>query len=159
MEIDKVDVVEESDPIQEEATITVTEADNTQSSATAAIAKSGDKPDEKMKVEAKALDGDTLYPIFWSLQDYFSKPTKLFIPENLQSFKDGLEATLEKFKEVNKDSDARGAAKATEELKQGTKRKWQSDGDTVTSTFNPKYLTSRDLFELEVNTQIPLPLP
>ena len=106
--------------------------------------------DTKLDKDEEALDADTLYPIFWSLQDYFSKPTKLFEPANLEAFKNGLRATLAKFKQVQSDAETRGVIKHNEEVKQGTKRKWGEVEDEDSSSFNPKYLTSRDLFELEV---------
>ena len=90
-----------------------------------------------------------LYPLFWSLQKYFCKPTTLFDPANLAAFKDGLKETLTKFKEVQKDSDARGGAAIHEDAHPTLKRKWEEANDG-NDTFNPKYLTSRDLFELEV---------
>ena len=97
-----------------------------------------------------AVDADTLYPKFWSLQHYFSAPTTLFNVANLKAFKDGLEATMAKFKEVQKETDARGSLKPVEESRHGVKRKRNATGEEIASSFNPKYLTSRDLFELEV---------
>ncbi|MCJ1401490.1 hypothetical protein MMC11_004704 [Xylographa trunciseda] len=97
------------------------------------------------------LDADALYPIFWSLQDFFSTPTKLFEIENLKSLRSGLEATLIKFKEVQKDAEVRGNSKAPEDNRRGKKRKRGGNGEEIASSFNPKYLTSRDLFELEIS--------
>jgi len=102
--------------------------------------------DEKTTV----LDTDRFYPIFWSLQQYFSTPTTIFDQANLKAFKCGLEATLDRFKEVQKDSDAHGNSKPPEEGRHGIKRMRGSAGEEMASSFNPKYLTSRDLFELEV---------
>jgi THO complex subunit 1 len=98
----------------------------------------------------KPLDPDTLYPIFWSLQQDFSQPKRLFEQENLTTFKQGLEATMIMFKSVQNEQTGRGPTKSLEECKRGTKRKRGQRGDDLASTFNPKYLTSRDLFELEV---------
>ena len=95
-------------------------------------------------------DLDMLYPLFWALQDNFSTPTKLFDSSNFQRFKGGLESTLHKFKDVHNDLEVRGATRASDEAKRGTKRKRGSSTDELSSSFNPKYLTSRDLFELEV---------
>ena len=110
---------------------------------------------------SQALDADTLYPIFWSLQEYFSTPTKLFDTSNLEAFKRGLEATISKFKQVQKDSEERGATKRSDDHRRGTKRKRNGASEENTSAFNPKYLTSRDLFELEVwcdpQTSVSLP--
>ena len=97
------------------------------------------------------MDMDTLYTIFWSLQDFFSQPTKLFNDDNLETFKRGLHATMRKFKEVQKGLQPRGVTKITDEGRRGVKRKRGSQEDENSSAFNPKYLTSRDLFDLEIN--------
>lgn len=88
-----------------------------------------------------------LYPIFWSLQQYFNQPKKLFDSANLDAFKSGLAATMTMFISV-KPGEPR--AKPIDETKE-TKRKRSSDD--LANSFNPKYLTSIDLFELEVRQQ------
>ncbi|KAK2742849.1 hypothetical protein FQN55_007633 [Onygenales sp. PD_40] len=93
---------------------------------------------------------DELYPIFWGLQANFSAPARLFDPSNFASFKNGLETTLSIFKKVNTDMEVR-TTKGSEEQRRGLKRRRVGDGTEMTNSFNPKYLTSRDLFELEVN--------
>ena len=112
------------------------------------IAKSG-APDQNVKEKSQTLDTDTLYPIFWSLQHAFSNPVRLFSEENFNDFKKGLEATLAKFKEVPKVIQA-----PSPEGKRGVKRKFDDGYDEFANTFNPKYLTSRDLFKLEVCTSL-----
>lgn len=104
--------------------------------------------DEKTAV----IDTNKLYPIFWSLQQYFAMPTTIFDPANLKAFKGGLEATVGKFKEVQKDFETRGSSKPPEEGKHGIKRKRGGASEEMASSFNPKYLTSKDLFELEVGS-------
>lgn len=89
---------------------------------------------------------DALYPIFWTLQQVFSNPPALFKQNVFEEFKKGLDATLAKFKEVQIVSQ-----RASETLR-GEKRKaaeMEQEGE-LANTFNPKYLTSRDLFSLEV---------
>ena len=95
-------------------------------------------------------DINTLYPIFWGLQENFSTPTRLFDTNNFQEFKGGLELTIRKFRAVHNESEARGTSRVTDENKRSTKRKRGSPGDDLSNSINPKYLTSRDLFELEV---------
>lgn len=97
----------------------------------------------------KPLDADELYPIFWSLQRSLSQPKNLFDAVKLADFKAGLEATMVMFKSVQTESSGR-SSKTTEEPKRGIKRKRGQGDDDLANTFNPKYLTSRDLFELEV---------
>lgn len=95
-------------------------------------------------------DMDALYPMFWSLQDSFSTPTRLFDSSHFQSFKGGLQATMRKFKAVHQELQDRGSTKLPDESKRGPKRKRSHVEDELSSSFNPKYLTSRDLFDLEV---------
>lgn len=105
---------------------------------------------QEVKARESAPDMDTLYPIFWSLQVNFSTPTRLFEESNLQRFRSGLEATMRKFREVHQELQARGTSKLPDENKRGVKRKRIGQEDELSTSFNPKYLTSRDLFDLEV---------
>ncbi|KAL4976556.1 THO complex subunit 1 transcription elongation factor-domain-containing protein [Aspergillus desertorum] len=98
----------------------------------------------------QTLDLDTLYPIFWGLQAYFSSPTKIFDAQHFATFKSGLESTLAAFRTVNTELETSNS-KAQEEIRKSTKRKRTADGPEIASSFNPKYLTSRELFDLEVN--------
>jgi len=97
----------------------------------------------------KPLDADELYPIFWSLQQSFSQPKNLFDATKFGTFKAGIEATMVMFKSVQTESSGR-SSKVPDEPKRGTKRKRGQGDDDLANAFNPKYLTSRDLFELEV---------
>lgn len=94
---------------------------------------------------SKTLDIDTLYPVFWSLQHSFSNPPRLFEENNFKDFRSSLEATLAKFKEVPKVIQSGDI-----ERKKGPKPASGDSYDAFANTFNPKYLTSRDLFKLEV---------
>jgi THO complex subunit 1 len=97
----------------------------------------------------KPLDLDALYPIFWGLQAYFSAPTKIFDSQHFATFKTGLESTLSAFKTVNTELETSNS-KTSEEIRKSNKRKRTTDGPEIASSFNPKYLTSRELFDLEV---------
>ncbi|KAF5023242.1 hypothetical protein F66182_4694 [Fusarium sp. NRRL 66182] len=111
--------------------------------------QSKDQPDSKSTPKSadakkadkdKPLSTDELYPLFWSLQEYFSQPKKLFETANLSSFKESLAATMKVFQTVHNDS------------RRSVKRKRESDEDDESSNaFNPKYLTSKDLFDLEIS--------
>jgi THO complex subunit 1 len=98
----------------------------------------------------KPLDADELYPMFWSLQQSFSQPKNLFDANKFAEFKIGLEATMDMFKSVQTESPGR-SSKVADDTKRGTKRKRGQSEDDLANAFNPKYLTSRDLFELEVS--------
>ncbi|PTB62237.1 hypothetical protein BBK36DRAFT_68618 [Trichoderma citrinoviride] len=99
---------------------------------------------------SKALDPDTLYPMFWSLQESFSQPLKLFDTGHFAKFKGSLEATITAFQAIHDDSIS--SSKSMENLKRTLKRKRDDDGtETLPEAFNPKYLTSKDLFQLEIS--------
>lgn len=100
--------------------------------------------------KATQTDLDELYPLFWSLQENFSNPTSVFEEANFQRFKSGLQSTMHKLQSAHQDLQGRGVSKIVEESKRGTKRRRGDDGSELSTNFNPKYLTSRDLFELEV---------
>lgn len=95
------------------------------------------------------MSADELYPIFWLLQESFNQPKKLFDTAQFAGFKAGLEATMAMFKSVQNEMSGR-PTKASDDNKRGSKRKRGQGDDDLANAFNPKYLTSRDLFELEV---------
>lgn len=117
------------------------------------------------------LDTDKLYTAFWSMQHDFADPTRLFVAANFERFKKSLEATMAKFREADDESvkTTGGAsnggggggggtpgkkpdANPVPSVVAGMKRKREDDTDEVKGGgFNPKYLTSRELFELEVS--------
>lgn len=111
------------------------------------------------KEEELDMESSDLYPIFWRLQQDFSEPTRLFAQEHFQRFKQGLAHTIAKFKKTT----TVVQALASEGTKRGFKRKLHEDnamiGDAASSDdqfadqYNPKYLTSRDLFDLELSDQ------
>ena len=163
------DIVKPTHDVPEED-ITMTDGDSTptesQADSTSRADSRGTGADEKSHVpkvlvsrdkkpkgrESKeSVDLDALYPIFWSLQTYFSAPSKLFDPDRLISFKAGLEATLSAFKNINTELDSQGGGRSSEEARKSHKRKRIADGPEISSNFNPKYLTSRDLFDLEIS--------
>lgn len=92
------------------------------------------------------VNSEELYPTFWSMQQFFNQPTKLFDAANFTSFKSALESTLSVFKTAL----SLRSAKAAEEATRKSKRKRSLSTDDLSDSFNPKYLTSRDLFDLEV---------
>lgn len=114
------------------------------------------KPSDSREPPEAALpppDLDALYPKFWTLQSFFSSPTRLFEPSNMSTFKDGIEQTISCFKSVSQSSTS---STNSSDVKRGLKRKRANENDTTNSsipstTFNPKYLTNRDLFDLEVH--------
>jgi hypothetical protein len=82
------------------------------------------------------------------MQEAFSNPPDYFFKNGrINEFKKALDATLTKFKSVPKVNQA-----AVANAKRGAKRKAgeMEHQDEFANTFNPKYLTSRELFSLEV---------
>ncbi|KAF1920911.1 nuclear matrix protein [Ampelomyces quisqualis] len=92
------------------------------------------------------MDIDSLYPVFWSLQHSFSNPPRLFEEDHFKHFQKSLEATLAKFKEVPKVIQA-----GESDRKRGHREREGDSYDAFANTYNPKYLTSRDLFKLELS--------
>nr|POE89776.1 tho complex subunit 1 [Quercus suber] len=110
--------------------------------------------EEEIMNSKEVLSNNDLYPIFWKLQQDFSDPVRLFVPQNFARFKRGLAHTIAKFKKTptvvqTKTADDGG--------RRGTKRKLGDEGagenarDHFVDNYNPKYLTSRDLFDLELS--------
>lgn len=111
-----------------------------------------DSKEEEQEQESDGLtETDKLYTTFWSLQNVFSDPPKLFDKEELDAFKHGLAVTLEKFRTTPKVLQTHATPRNLPPAHQGTKRKRSTSKDAYASNFNPKYLTSRDLFELELS--------
>lgn len=101
------------------------------------------------KGQGPPVDMDALYPIFWSLQSSFSQPKNLFDRKNFAEFQSNLQSTLSALEYAQGQASSRskqydGGSRA------GQKRKRDPDGNELADSFNPRYLTSRDLFELEV---------
>ena len=151
MDVDKEEVVVKADePAGEDGTPS-SDRPEIASQQIASSAKTVKFEAKVGKQEEPEMDMDALYATFWSLQEFFSQPTKLFDDINLETFKKGLQATMRKFKEVQMGSQPRGATKPMDESRRGVKRKRGGQEDEISSAFNPKYLTSRDLFDLEIN--------
>lgn len=107
--------------------------------------------EKKKQQQKEPVDLDALYPVFWSLQAYFSSPTQTFDSDRFATFKTGLEATLSAFKNINTDLEDQKSQRSSEEVRKSNKRKRVADDSEVGTSFNPKYLTSRDLFDLEIS--------
>lgn len=107
------------------------------------------KEHPKIAKDDSPPDLDSLYPIFWAMQANFSYPIRLFQPENLTSFKESLSATLYCFQKVH--SNILASTNRLDESKRGVKRKRSGSGLEFSNSVNTKYLTNRDLFDLEVH--------
>ncbi|CAK7221053.1 hypothetical protein SCUCBS95973_004365 [Sporothrix curviconia] len=106
-------------------------------------------------------DFAAFYPVFWSLQESFSQPKKLFEAAQFSQFKAGMDASLAALRQISSQDDSR-KSRQLDESKRGAKRKRDKEEaeakeskadkeDELADTYNPKYLTSRDLFELETS--------
>ncbi|KAM3488785.1 hypothetical protein MY3957_007927 [Beauveria namnaoensis] len=99
-----------------------------------------DAKDGKPKEGSSRLSSEELYPLLWSLQESFSQPTTLFDSAKFSHFKHSLEETMKAFESLHADD------------QRSLKRKRNDEGaTTIAEAFNPKYLTSQDLFELEIS--------
>ncbi|OQO07798.1 hypothetical protein B0A48_06589 [Cryoendolithus antarcticus] len=103
-------------------------------------------------IEEEVLDSSKLYPIFWRLQQDFSDPTRLFDQPHFHQFKNGLAATIVMFRKTpTVQAKAAGADKRGTKRKQGVNGLDEAAEDHFVDNYNPKYLTSRDLFNLELS--------
>lgn len=121
------------------------------------ISKTGrSTPLPRVKSEPKAAeeppDLDVLYPKFWTLQSLFSSPSRLFDATSMAQFKEGLALTMTCFKSIVTTSTTNNTT-SPPPVMAGSKRKRSDINGTTPSTtpFNPKYLTNRDLFDLEIH--------
>jgi THO complex subunit 1 len=115
--------------------------------------KSANAKDSGSKRDEPILSDHELYPIFWRLQHDFSNPTRLYESANFSAFKRGLSDTIAKFKKSPtvaqakvRDNDRHGAKQSP-----GDTASMDQAGDDLIDNYNPKYLTSRDLFHLELS--------
>lgn len=99
---------------------------------------------------------DDFYTTFWSLQRFFTNPPSLFQPSippvnAFEELNDGLTQTLDTFAAATKkEKELQGASKEGGERKLG-KRKEEDEEEIKSHYFFPKFLTSRNLLELEVH--------
>ncbi|KAK6532208.1 hypothetical protein TWF281_006402 [Arthrobotrys megalospora] len=91
-----------------------------------------------------------LYIVLWSTQHEFAEPTRLFQKQVLDNFKNSLDTVIKAFRS-SIDEHGHNAPSVTPDARCSLKRKWdgESKHDELDS-YNPKYLTSRELFDLEV---------
>ena len=116
--------------------------------ATHTAAEADDQPE---KAEPVKEDNDKFYTEFWSLQRNFAMPTRLFQDEHFKLFKQGMSSTMRVFQSVDQGVQSRNTSSTVYDTQRGTKRRRGDQAEELSNTFNPKYLTSRDLFDLEVN--------
>ncbi|OLL23414.1 THO complex subunit 1, partial [Neolecta irregularis DAH-3] len=92
---------------------------------------------------------DTFYTKFWSLQLAFRDPFSVNTPAKRAQLKSNLAITLAKFKQIEEVQQKLRGAKAAEDRKRGEKKHVQKN--SIDSFFNPNFLTSRKLLELELS--------
>lgn len=99
---------------------------------------------------SKAENNDLaqFYQVFWRLQQDFSMPTRLIeSDEHFSNFKSSLERTIDQFSKTPVVK-----TKSVAEDSRGVKRKrGREDENAYQGDYNPKYLTSRELFDLELS--------
>jgi THO complex subunit 1 len=103
---------------------------------------------EPKAAEEPPPDLDTLYPKFWSLQQIFCSPTRLFETPVMTEFRENIALTLSCFKSISTSTSS--SATTGPKPTTGAKRK-HSEISNTTTPFNSKYLTNRDLFDLEIH--------
>lgn len=102
---------------------------------------------ELSKPLPRSCNDTKFYSIFWRMQRHFSSPTNLFDDATFTAFQTSLDQTLAEFA----NTPVVVQMKSGGDEHRGVKRKSVHDGSHIdATTMNAKYLTSRDLFELEV---------
>ncbi|KAL8789236.1 MAG: hypothetical protein Q9195_006945 [Heterodermia aff. obscurata] len=123
-----------------------TEATSIETTQPETLIKTDDQPSQTGNTED---DPNHFYAEFWALQRNFAMPTRLFEDENFRELKRSMSSTIRKFQTVNQGLQARSPSVAVEE--HSAKRKREDYEQDLSDSFNPKYLTSRDLFDLEIS--------
>ncbi|CAO3695967.1 unnamed protein product [Umbelopsis ramanniana] len=116
------------------------------------------KNDTKMTEEQKAF-----YTLFWSTQSFLTNPPSIFAEANYEKFKEGVETTISKFNDMSQREAVVAGSTADHHGKEPTSRKRSANEMDVDETFSdeairdvyndyffPKFLTSRELLELEL---------
>lgn len=158
--IENVTVFDEAPPLEKEGEEAAAESMDVDD-GTAAGKEAGEQKQASLKAVTfdpkKApsgkppLNADVFYPVFWSLQDSFSQPKKLFDETYFARFRGAMETTMTAFRSIQVENGSRPAKTASSDDSAKTLKRKREDGETdLANAFNPKYLTSRDLFELEV---------
>ncbi|TKX26344.1 hypothetical protein C1H76_1306 [Elsinoe australis] len=100
------------------------------------------------KTKRQVDDIAKFYPIFWRLQRDFSTPLRLIESEDaFATFKLSLENTIAKFGNTT----VVKTKSTTDESRSNKRKRGQDEINDYRSNYNPKYLTSRELFELELS--------
>ncbi|KAH0615000.1 uncharacterized protein H6S33_000636 [Morchella sextelata] len=165
----EVDTKEEEVKTEESISAAIPEGDVKSEDGTKGAKTVSFTAGQEPKTPSEVLSTSALYPIFWSLQRDFADPQRLLqAPESLETFKKGLAATMARFqiadeeavkssgigeKKDNQTSNSkRSDDKKASLVVTGEKRKRDDEeDDSHGEGFNPKYLTSRELFELEIS--------
>jgi THO complex subunit 1 len=110
-----------------------------------ATAESEVKEDDKDS--ANATSTEALYPVFWGMQTSFAYPPQILQTEAFAGFKESFEKTLATLKSVPKLLSSNGS-----DRDRVPKRDIDDvEKDDFVAGLNPKYLTSRELFDLEAS--------
>lgn len=145
--VENVTTYDESYPAEDEGKMDVDGEGGTDSKAGAkAVSFNGKEGSEA----DKALSAEALYPLFWALQTNFSQPKTLLNKEGFTRFKTGLEATMTAFKSIQNGQGSR-LTKISDESRRAAKEKREAGENDAATLFNAKYLTSKDLFRLEMS--------
>ncbi|EMR11306.1 hypothetical protein PNEG_00335 [Pneumocystis murina B123] len=123
------------------------------------------KKDDKLSEKEKKRDTsdnerkekiplDTFYTIFWSMQKFFSDPSLLYNPKEMQEFKLNSSIVLDKIKsledEQRKTNEIKFENRKGDRKKKSESLKYQQTHDYFEMHFFPKFLTSYKLFKLQL---------
>ncbi|KAI8926817.1 THO complex subunit 1 transcription elongation factor-domain-containing protein [Entophlyctis helioformis] len=113
-----------------------------------------DDNSESKAESKKEREHAVFYNTFWSLQSFFSNPTSAFNPERFETLRKGVEKVLAIFTAQQEAADRSNGAGSDKRRSTSAKHAESvpSTSDIKRDYFFPKFLTSRNLFDLELNS-------
>ncbi|KAG2185829.1 hypothetical protein INT43_002266 [Umbelopsis isabellina] len=120
--------------------------------------------EEELKDDPRLTDEQkTFYTLFWSTQSFLTNPPSIFADDNFQKFQKGVETTMSKFNDMSQREAVVAGSSADHAGKDSVSRKRSADEMDVDDSFTeeavrdvyneyffPRFLTSRELLELEL---------
>ncbi|KAJ3413691.1 hypothetical protein HDV05_007679 [Chytridiales sp. JEL 0842] len=104
------------------------------------------------------IDDDGFYNTFWGLQGFWSNPLTIFQSNNWEVMTKGVEAVIKRFESISEQTDGGNRSSSDRDRKRKKEEKKNppppppqaSQKQKSHDFFFPKYLTSRNLFDLEL---------
>ncbi|KAM3589765.1 hypothetical protein VKS41_000618 [Umbelopsis sp. WA50703] len=120
--------------------------------------------EEELKDDPRLTDDQKIfYTLFWSTQSFLTNPPSIFADGNFEKFQKGVKTTISKFNDMSQREAVVAGSSADHSGKDSMSRKRSADEMDVDDSFSeaavrdvyneyffPRFLTSRELLELEL---------